>query len=80
MGGLYRGYRQPEVRPIKPKTVPDISIGQGRAKHWKKTKLSEQYGEPSKYDHNYPGYFPQAAREYLAGLYSRAKPRAGSFS
>jgi len=47
--------------PVDDKTVPDISIGIAWAKHWKSKKLSDEFGEASKYDHNYPAYFAQAA-------------------
>lgn len=40
--------------------VPDISVGQHWAKHWKAGGLAEAYGERISYAHNYPDYFPQA--------------------
>lgn len=41
--------------------VPDISVGQAWAAHWKKSDLERAYGERIKFEHNYPDYFPQAA-------------------
>lgn len=40
--------------------VPDISVGRLWSQHWKDNNLSEKYGERTKYEHNYPDYFPQA--------------------
>lgn len=40
--------------------VPDISVGQRWAKHWKDNNLEVIYGERRQYEHNYPSYFPQA--------------------
>ena len=41
--------------------VPDISVGQTWAAHWRKECLDGKYGERIKFEHNYPDYFPQAA-------------------
>ena len=41
--------------------VPDISVGQTWAGHWKKSNLDKSYGGRIKFEHNYPDYFPQAA-------------------
>ena len=46
--------------PIDDTFVPDISVGQCWAKHWDKSLYQWHYGERIKFDHNYPGYFPQA--------------------
>lgn len=40
--------------------VPDISVGQQWATHWKTGNLEAIYGERIKFEHNYPNYFPQA--------------------
>ena len=40
--------------------VPDISVGQAWASHWKKLSLDLIYGQRVKYEHNYPDYFKQA--------------------
>lgn len=42
------------------KFIPDISVGQSWAKHWKDHSLEVVYGERKQYDHNYPSYFPQS--------------------
>lgn len=42
------------------RTVPDISVGKIWSKYWTANKLSETYGERTKYPHEYPPYFPQA--------------------
>jgi hypothetical protein len=41
--------------------VPDISVGQAWAAHWKESRLEDEFGEAGNYCHNYPDYFPQAA-------------------
>ena len=47
--------------PVNDRTIPDISVGQMWAKHWKDLGLTARFGERIKYDHNYPDYYPQAA-------------------
>lgn len=42
-------------------TIPDISVGQAWAKHWKREGLEAKYGPATEFDHIYPDYFPQAA-------------------
>lgn len=46
---------------ISDRVIPDISVGMAWSKHWKDNNLALKYGEPVKYNHNYPGYYPQAA-------------------
>ena len=41
--------------------IPDISIGRCWSDYWRKQNLASKYGERLDYEHNYPGYFPQAA-------------------
>jgi hypothetical protein len=41
-------------------TVPDISIGQTWRRYWEEEKLEEQFGEPKKLSHRYPGYYHQS--------------------
>ena len=41
-------------------TVPDISIGQTWRRYWEEEKLEEQFGEPKKLFHRYPGYYQQS--------------------
>lgn len=45
---------------IDSKFVPDISVGIHWSKHWEEQELAKQYGDRVKFEHNYPGYFPQA--------------------
>src|SRR5690606_39273639 len=45
---------------VNHKTVPDISVGQHWARYWKENNLCAQFGERKEYEHNYPGYYPQA--------------------
>jgi hypothetical protein len=40
--------------------IPDISVGIHWGKHWTSNNLDAVYGLRMKYDHNYPGYFPQS--------------------
>jgi hypothetical protein len=50
--------------------VPDISVGQAWAEHWKSHELSLQYGDRRTYAHLYPEYFPQSASNpQLANCY-----------
>jgi hypothetical protein len=46
---------------IDSKFVPDISVGQAWSKHWNSAELGQKFGDRVRYEHNYPGYFPQAA-------------------
>lgn len=41
--------------------VPDISVGTAWSSHWQALKLDKVHGERTKYEHNYPEYFPQSA-------------------
>ena len=45
---------------ISDKVVPDISVGKTWSEHWKNNHLEDKYGERTKYDHEYPPYYPQA--------------------
>lgn len=47
--------------PITARFIPDISVGQQWADHWRKQGLAATFGDRVKYEHNYPDYFPQAA-------------------
>jgi hypothetical protein len=40
--------------------VPDISVGIAWSNHWIQDNLEEVYGPRTKWEHNYPDYFPQA--------------------
>jgi hypothetical protein len=46
---------------IDDKFIPDISVGQHWANHWRDSGLELAHGERIQYEHNYPGYFPQSA-------------------
>lgn len=45
---------------ISDRVVPDISVGKAWSEYWKENNLSNQYGDRTKYDHEYPEYYPQA--------------------
>lgn len=45
---------------VNHKTIPDISVGQMWAKHWKEFNYSSVYGERVPCQHNYPARYPQA--------------------
>lgn len=42
-------------------TVADISVGQHWGRYWNDNGLEAQFGARIEYEHNYPGYYPQAA-------------------
>jgi hypothetical protein len=55
---------------IDEKFVPDISVGQAWAAHWKAHSHHKTYGDRASYEHNYPSYFRQAASNpQLASCY-----------
>lgn len=41
--------------------VPDISVGLAWAKFWKDENLDSVYGLRTRFDHQYPSYYPQSA-------------------
>lgn len=45
---------------LDPHSIPDISVGQRWAAHWKANKLSEIHGDRMMHPHNYPDSFPQS--------------------
>lgn len=45
---------------VNHKTIPDISVGQMWAKHWKSSGLASEYGDRIQCEHNYPARYPQA--------------------
>ncbi|MFC3816548.1 hypothetical protein [Lysobacter sp. GCM10012299] len=47
--------------PFDGHTVPDISVGQTWANHWRANALDGTYGERQKHGHIFPDTFPQAA-------------------
>lgn len=40
--------------------VPDISVGQHWSKHWVANEFDVHFAQRTKFDHNYPEYFPQS--------------------
>lgn len=46
---------------IDSKFIPDGSVGSLWSTHWSNGSLQSTYGERTKFEHNYPDYFPQAA-------------------
>ena len=40
--------------------VPDISVGKTWSSYWNENNLNSKYGEPKKWEHNYPDMFPQS--------------------
>jgi hypothetical protein len=46
---------------VSDRVIPDISVGIAWSRHWKDNNLASKYGEPARYSHNYPDYYPQAA-------------------
>ncbi|MBT2788078.1 MULTISPECIES: hypothetical protein [unclassified Halomonas] len=45
---------------VNDRTIPDISVGQTWAKHWKANELAAHFGERIQYEHIYPEYYPQS--------------------
>ena len=45
---------------ISDKVVPDISAGKAWSSYWVEKNLASVYGDRTKYDHEYPLYYPQA--------------------
>lgn len=52
---LIQGGATPGTRMIL-----DISAGSHWGTHWRENNLAARFGEPRKFDHHYPAYFPQA--------------------
>lgn len=50
-------------------TVPDISVGQAWASHWKEKSLASVYGDRAPFPHTYPDYFPQSQAQPTANIY-----------
>ena len=46
---------------VNDKTIPDGSVGIHWGKYWSENELDKEFGERIKWDHYYPGYYPQAA-------------------
>jgi hypothetical protein len=45
---------------ISDKVVPDISVGKAWSSYWDEMQLSKNHGERTRYDHEYPLYYPQS--------------------
>lgn len=45
---------------ISDKVVPDISVGRAWSVFWEENNLSDAHGERTRYDHEYPLYYPQS--------------------
>jgi hypothetical protein len=45
---------------ISDKVVPDISVGKAWSSYWTDKQLSDIHGDRTRYDHEYPLYYPQA--------------------
>jgi hypothetical protein len=45
---------------ISDRVVPDISVGKAWSDFWKEHDLESQHGERTRYDHEYPDYYPQS--------------------
>lgn len=45
---------------ISDRVVPDISVGRSWSEYWDNNNLSAQFGDRTKYDHEYPLYYPQS--------------------
>lgn len=59
--------------PVNDKTIPDISVGRCWGDHWNVNDFDAAYGARIEYDHNYPPYYPQSARNPLP---AKAYPNA----
>jgi len=51
--------------PVNDKTIPDISVGKCWGDFWTTNGLDEAYGVRITYEHNYPPYYPQSAKNPL---------------
>ncbi|BET57899.1 hypothetical protein [Geobacter sp. 60473] len=45
---------------ISDRVVPDISVGKAWSSYWTDNNLAATHGERTKYDHEYPLYYPQS--------------------
>jgi hypothetical protein len=45
---------------ISDRVVPDISVGKTWSSYWEQNGLAARFGERTRYDHEYPLYYPQA--------------------
>lgn len=54
---------------VSPSTIPDISVGQMWAKHWKVKNLAEEFGDRKLHLHHYPSAYPQSKAHPEANVY-----------
>lgn len=45
---------------ISDKVVPDISVGRAWSEHWESNGFEQKYGARTRYNHEYPLYYPQS--------------------
>jgi len=45
---------------ISDRVVPDISVGKAWSNYWTENNFDDVYGKRTKYDHEYPLYYPQS--------------------
>lgn len=51
--------------PVNDKTIPDISVGRCWGDYWNATGQEAAHGPRIEYEHNYPPYYPQSAKNPL---------------
>lgn len=59
--------------PVNDKTIPDISVGRCWGDHWTTSGFDTAYGARIEYEHNYPSYYAQSAKNPLP---AKAYPNA----
>lgn len=59
--------------PVNDKTIPDNSVGRCWGDHWTASGFDTVHGARIQYDHNYPPYYPQSAKNPLP---AKAYPNA----
>jgi hypothetical protein len=57
---------------VDPKTIPDISVGQGWSAEWKDRGYDDRFGPRSKHPHTYPPDYPQSKADPDAFAYPLA--------
>lgn len=45
---------------INDRVIPDISVGKAWSEYWNEHRLEDRYGPRTRYDHEYPEYYPQS--------------------
>lgn len=54
---------------ISDKVVPDISVGRYWSEYWQDNNLDQAFGPRTKYDLEYPSYYPQATKAWPSYAY-----------